>query len=650
MFTNHGDMQNWIKEAESEFANVQAEYAQNRRYYENIQQPSDENGVSLVPDELSYLVVNKIKPHVNLQISKVVGGKVDVNLKGSQAQPHQELLAEINEKNKFHEEFLEKAENFRHVEGLAGLKFVYDPYHDGPFGLGMPEYHAVYCGDGAILLDPNATDGTHTDDQARAYRKKVTLKEALNNPLWRHKRDEIKAETKRKENHDRLHLDIYEIEFVESYLVPAFFDPAQGRRVPISQFISRYEPEYNKHFEEDPTDPEFTGDFGVLDDVLDRAKELLATDDEDFDEQEFIGQLPLVRVKVVLVAKCAGNNGRLLLEPPKPTGYSGFTIIPSIHTVRQWKHKYPASDVFYLRYEQDRINMLNSMIVDSVRKGLKNFTVITGVNDDQERSFVTRKIGNVAEILFLRESDARFQTFDTPSIPMQVLQSLEISNQNFETIGNTNEPDRGQPIDLSGKAIQSLQARADIPVYVNTVHLESALVELFRRTLECMQQKLTSPFNIRREIDGKMQTIYFNTPIEDLKDIGDDELFVVSKDKAGNEIVNMLSAMNIPEVGVDITTNTLVKEQERINKAIMMYNLQQLHPRDLHKAVFPENWNSTFEEALQWNQGLQLTQQMSQLTPAGSEHVQSAIQEAALMEQTADNLGFKDQPSNGAIG
>jgi hypothetical protein len=642
MFSNHDDMIKWIKAAEDEFGLVQSEYQENRRYYENRQAPTDEEGKSLVPKEYSYLVINKIKPHVNLQVSKVIGGEVDVTLKGENIEPLRILLEEIKSKNKFQSLFLEKLENFRHVEGLAGGKFVYDPYKDGAFGLGFPEFHAIKATEGEILLDPNASDGTHEDDQARAYRKRITLKEALNNPLWRHKKDEIRAESNKSNSHeDRLHVNLYEIEFIEKFLVPAFFDPEQGRSVPVSRFISKYESGLNDRFKEEGEAEEFTGDMELMDKALDKARLLLGEDSDDFDQAEFINSLPLMRVEIFLSAKCIGEKGAVLVEPPRPTGYSGFTIIPCMHTIRQHTHKYPASDVFYLRHEQDRINMLNSMIVESVKKGLKNFNIITGVNEDDEKAAFLRKYGRMAEVLFLRSPEARVNTLQTPTIPTQILQALEIANSNFEQIGATNEPDRGQPIDLSGKAIQALQARSDIPVYVATVHLQNSLTELFRRLIECIQMKMTGQFSLQHKIEDELQKIYFNTPTDQITDVDDNDFFVLSVDESGRDVINDLSKINVADVEIEITTNTIVKKQDRVNKAIMMYNLQQLHPMDLHKAVFPNRWSETFEEATNWNQSMQLARIYSQLTPEGMQHVGNATQEAVAAQRTADDLGFK---------
>lgn len=648
MFTSLGDVKQWIKAADDEFSHAQAEYQINRKYYENIQYPTNSKGESLVPDDYSYIVVNKCKPHVNLQVSKVVGGKIDKTLKGEQVTPLENLLDKICEKNKFHEEFIEKVENFRQVEGLAGIKFEYDPYEDSEFGLGFPKFHAIWCGDGAILLDPNATDGTHTDDGARAYRKRITIKEAMTRPEWKKHREQIKARADKKHFEDRMHLDLYEIEFVESYLVPSYFDPNAGKHVPIMDFVSAYTPDYKEKFNDNTGyGDEFTGDFTPVDALVKAARELLLENNDEMteaEELEFIQGLPLIRVKVMLCCKVLGGQDGVLVEEPKPTGYSGFTIIPSMHTIRTSQHKYPSSDVFYLRLEQDKINMLNSMAVESVKLAIKNVTFITGVDGYDEEAYVERKIGNIASTVFLRDASARVTNISTPSIPAPIMQLLELSENNFDYIGNTGEPDRGQPLDLSGTAIQSLQARFDIPLYVSIVHLESSLVELFRRILECVTQKMTQPFTIQREIDGEKRKIYYNTPKSALQgvELNDDEMFVMGKDESGNEVVNYLPSMNVPDVGVDITTNTLVKEQEAVSKAMAMYKLQQLHPQRLHKAVYPESWTETWQEAQEWNQGLALTQQLGQLSPASQEYVQGAINEAMMTEQVVDKAGLKD--------
>lgn len=635
------DVYDWIVVAESEFNARRGEMEKNRKYYENIQKPEG------IPTDISFIVKNLCMQYVNLQVSKVVGGAIDKTLKGKDfVTPIQEqLLDDILEANKFEEFLIEQHANNFNVEGLGGWKVIYNPFKHGKYGLGFPEILNLNPLKGEILLDPNATDGTHRDDRARASKIRMPLKQAIRNPKWKKYWDEISESARESDGHqNERYVDIYEVEFMHVFYVPAFYDVANNSYFPVQDFVPAIDTEQyqarigdiNSNMES--PDYDFTGDYAPNEGAIQKAFGLMpqhAGMDDLYQNTVLIEQEVYFTCKVI--------NGDLMVEFPEPTEFGGFTIIPSFHTIQSYNNKYPLAPLDYLRDTQDRINSISSMMFMDAKKGLKNPVMIQGVTE-KELIKMKRKIAGIGEIFLIDAPNAKITQLSSTSLTPALIQQFELDMQAFADVGNTNDPDRGQPVDLSGKAIVNLQARADLPMYVPSVHLASGLVELFRRLLECVQNKMDKPFVIERQIEGEYRKLYFNYPVDKLPEDYDPEYNFEM-----NGMINPAEMMEIPQIGVDIDTNTVAKEQIAIEKAMAMFNLQQLAPQHLHKAIFPEKWAETLQAATEWNAAMALATQLSQLSPDGQQLAGEEIGKIAMAEQTAAQLGFGNETAKNNI-
>lgn len=633
MFENQQDIFDWISDAEGELNHAMPEYRLNREYYEHKQKPSD------VPNDISYIVKNMIMPHVNLQISKVLGGKVSKELSGDPAivEPMSQLLEDVVEKNKFLEEILPSEENYRQVEGLGGFRVVFDMFEDGPYGLGMPRIYTLDPQKGEILLDPNASNGFHNDDRARAVKKRVLLEEAKKNPRWAKHKDMIGSSASNRYENDHgqeLKIDLYDIEFKKDFYFLSVYDPDRHEYFPIEEFRSNREidQEIGGENPQDRSERPFLGEKRFSDQGLDRARGIFRGG-QNLDQRGFIESLQghTVVIKKTIMFECKVVNYDLLVEEPEPTGFADFTIIPAIHTVRSKDHKYPSSPVMYLRNTQDRINGTSSMMYLEAKRGVKNLHFIRGMTQ-KEFQRTKRVKTDAGEFIFSDNPNADIKAVHASSLSPAMLQQLELDMQAFELIGNTNEPDRGQPVDLSGKAIVSLQARADIPLYVSVTNLENALVEVFRRLIEGFQKFMDKPFMIEREIEGQRRKIFFNTDVNEITDSNDKNLFI----KGG--VINPLDQMHVPKIAVDIMTNTLQKEAEDANKAFAMFQAQQLADIDLHKAIYPKKWSTTLTNAREFNQAMQMVQAFMQLSPDAQQIIAEQMQQVAQAEQQLQQL------------
>jgi len=638
MIMSAGEVFEHISAMENEFSQVQDKYDQCRMYYETIQYPTDKNGKKLVPDDYDYLIIQKIKPYVDFQVSKVIGGKIDITLKGKQENLEglRLFLGDVLEKNKFHEYMLYRIQQNREVEGLCGINTRFDPAEQSEYGLGAIKLDVVNARNGQVLLDPNAKDGMHEDDRMRCLKYKLSMRQALTNPRWKKHWDDIRSGTSQDGHESKKHVDAYEFEFCEEYFIPSFFDPTIGKYRPIREFVSVYDKDFEARVgakADDEGAEEFTGDFVDDEGAIAKCRELLEIPEE-LNVPGLAEQLPLVKHKIYFM--CTVINRQIMVEPPKPTKHAGFKLAASIHTPNEYLHKYPMSKVADLVYEQDRENILQSMALEITKTGLKNPHIFLGVNAEDEKAYATRKIAGIGEFIFFRDPTIQYFQPKAPEIPAHILQNLQLSEKAFDTEGATSEVDRGRAQQPGFKLNMALQARSDIPSVVQTLTLSNSLVEMCRRILEIAKFRLDEPFMLQGTFEGEERDVYFNTPLDEFPGeiAEDDKLHAVSE----RGIVNDLAEIEIPTVGIDIETDSLTKEQMAIEKAGYMYNLQQLHPRDLHRAVYPEKWFETFEAAQEWNQGMALAQQLSQLSEPGKEYVMKAVQTAVAAEMTAGDM------------
>lgn len=166
-------IQDWIQHAEDEFAKVDREYTEARKYFEHEQAPAG------VPANKEYIEENLITDLVYRLQGQLIGGRFQPVLigGGNYAKPMRELFLDILDKNKFKEKIIENISNYYSVEGFCGLKLNFNPFKRSVYGFGFPEIWVIRP-DGSILLDPNSIDPYHEDDIYRIHKVSIPLEEA----------------------------------------------------------------------------------------------------------------------------------------------------------------------------------------------------------------------------------------------------------------------------------------------------------------------------------------------------------------------------------------------------------------------------------------------------------------------------------------
>ena len=589
MFRKTDDIFRWIAAAEADFSAIRGEYHRNREYYENYQAPED------VPKEISYIVRNLIWDYVNRQVAKIVGGKIEPLLFGDErADVVKELIFDILEENQFQEQLLEEMANYFMVEGIAGLKVVFDPFERGKYGLGMPRIYVLRPEE--LRLDPNSGNGFHVDDMARAHVKAIPVEEAKERwPEFENQIGQYSDSFLLGVNRTEEFAELWEIEFRKSFLVPHYLDPITGEYVAYQ--------------------------------IFDEEQNLYVTP-EGIEIPE-----DAVRIRVEKYFVCKVLNRNLIVEKPRLSGFDGFSIIPVINIPRRTKTKYPASPVFLLRDRQDSINVTESIILEVMKKSPKNPVFVVGARES-EISVMKRKFSGVGEVISVQNPEAKVVHVGSPAIPTHIAQKLQIDLDAFDQIGNTSAPDRGEPVELSGKAILALQSRADTPLFVPKVHIESALTQMIRRLVEVFDRRMRFPFSIIREIDGESKEIRFNETVGFADQIEEDKVNVVQEIE-GQRFVNPLMDLKFSKISIDIEMNALAQQNVEMSKALALRDRGALSLIDLHKAIYPKKWQETFENATKENMAQQI---VADLMEMGPEIMQQVFQILQISKQTTEQF------------
>lgn len=193
----------WIGADESAYSQVIDKNKKARKYYESAQKPSG------IPANKAYLVENLCTDLIDGLVGKLIGNDVFINLAGGgkMGEPVRELMKDILKRNKFKERIKEPVANRFYVEGLGGIRFVYDPFKKSPYGVGMPQIFAKRPGE--ILLDADSKGWMHDDDVRRIYPVDMLLSEAK--LRWKDKASQL-DDTSRGQGVEKW-VKIYEIEF-----------------------------------------------------------------------------------------------------------------------------------------------------------------------------------------------------------------------------------------------------------------------------------------------------------------------------------------------------------------------------------------------------------------------------------------------------
>lgn len=576
-----GEFQRIIASAESMWSTAEGGYTTAREYYEGEQKPSG-------ADSNLYITKDLITDYVNRQVSKLVAGEIEPSFVGGDdmIDAGKQLVMKMLEYNKFKEALIEYFGNLFEVEGLAGLKFAFNQFEISDFGLGTPKIYVLRPGE--ILLDPNNTNPFNMDeDILRIMKTRMSLDEAKQR--WYMKKDELNVLSEESNSDEtEMWVDVYEIEWkVMTYFPAAHQDDPQYKNAPEAKLPDLIRNKYTGN-----------GKYKILDmEILQRQ------------EVELQIQVPIFFNSVVV-------GQTVIVENPKPTGYSGFTIIPAHHTMRLSTNKYPHSNVPLLKDSQDMINMLFSILTEVAKAAPKIVPFITGATDD-EIARAKKEIGKPKGLVYFTNPTARVVFPPTPELPNSIVQFLDMQLAILDRIGADYSPSRGEVEgDISGRAIAFLQSRDDLTQYVQKKHIEHSFVELFRRMFECAVSKMSEPFSIYSEIDGQERKIFFNTPADDAEYqqyLGS----VEDEDEKSSEdnlhtftegLINNLSRMKVPEIKVDVQLNVFQKKAEEIEKAQLALNSQMLAPIDYHKAMYPDRYQEIHENWVEFNSANQILQ------------------------------------------
>lgn len=636
MFRSERDLLDHIRASQGELSEVRdTEYKKNREYYENLQVPAG------VPGDLKYIVKNKCLGWVNRQVSKIVGGKVTKTFKSPDKRsfPLEHLVDEILEKNNFYEQKVEIVANRFFVEGLGAFKLRFNPFKDSSFGLGFPEIHTPNPLCDEILLDHNSTDGTHVDDRVRASACDIPLSEALANPRWKDHHESIHSSSRSPKNHGDLEIvRIYDIEFWQKYYVLSFFDAETMSYFPVQRFIHAHDEDFDIKFGEKANTP-FTGDFADDEEGMLKAAEIIKRNriqsgipvNEEITREEIAENTVYIETDILFQARSLDTD--FLLEKPEKTDYAGFTTCVAMHTHRSINHKMPSSPLSALTDTQDRINASSSMMYQEAKKGIKNATVLSGVTYDEFTKF-RRTIADIGVVYTVDNPNFRIHQIGQSNISPVLLQQFEIDHQAFDDVGETSGIDRGQQIDLSGKAIDLMQRRTDIPLYVPITHFSLCLKELFRRIVECVINQMDKPFFIQRKIDGEQKKIFFNFPVDRLPEGNNDEDdFDENMNFEIDGMINPLRGMKIPDIGVEIEPDTTAKESVDVQKAMASFDRKILSPLDVLKALYPNTWAEKYENMLESNQSMQIAAAIANLSQEAQQQVMQYLEQQAAADE-----------------
>jgi hypothetical protein len=230
--------------------------------------------------------------------------------------------------------------------------------------------------------------------------------------------------------------------------------------------------------------------------------------------------------------------------------------------------------------------------------------------------------------------NARVHFIPDRQLPPSLVQFDQMNRMSFAENAGDYAPERGQNEgDLSGKAIQLLNAKGQLSQFVARENLESAFEDLGDLIIETIKTKMTNPFVLYDILDGEEVEVHYNTPIQMLPmDYQPNALEGVDENGVINNVENF--PQNGSEVKIDL--NAAEKEQMEQQKALISYERQILSRKDFTKALYPQDWVDIYKNKTIEDQALQLVEKIMQ---GGPEFAQLAADQidrlAAMIEQNA---------------
>ena len=399
-----------------------------------------------------------------------------------------------------------------------------------------------------VRLDPNSRDGMHFDDIYRIHAKRIPLETAKGHPTWINK-DKITASME--------------------------LDTQRSGEITQIQFCDLYEIEYYQ--------TEYSRD----------------------ENGNRIEEDIWYRVKYI--------NKVVQVEAPVKTGYPVCRIIPAIHTPRTLvdKGRYPFGIYALIGQNQDQLNVVESVMLDAVKASIKNFVTGKGVNPEDEGK-VRDQLARTNGVYFTSNPQADIRVIPGNPITPALVQWADRTRFRFDEQTGSSGSQRGQEVgQLSGRAINSLQAAGSIPELTAKANLENALTDLGVCIATYIERNMSKQqFSIFRDIDGNEREIRFNQ----MPDVGfePDEYNMV---EAKGGLINPLAGIGNMGVRMHVEMNQVQQKDYKLNLALLMRARADLSLMDVMREVYPDSWKDKMQNVMKEQSVTALIQDIANTDP-----------------------------------
>ena len=351
-----------------------------------------------------------------------------------------------------------------------------------------------------------------------------------------------------------------------------------------------------------------------------------------------------IEVEKEVYYKAKVINKTVVVEEPKKTGYSRFTLIATIHTPRMQTSTEPFGTVLPVIQTQDIMNATGSAAYEVLKSDIKNLFVVLGGTDD-EVAVAKRDLAKPNALVNFK-SATNFQQVKSLGLSPAMLQLYEWRRKAFDEISGRYAPEKGASEQaLSGRAIAFLQNRGITPELTKKAHLEYALSELGFLLIECAIKKMSEqPFAVDRVVDGRKRKLYYNYKKEDLGDVEIDEYNVL--DEEG--YINHLVGIDIDEIDLEIKIRMNAQEEEAFeaNKAMNAFQAGLLPMKTTLKKLYPKRGEEYYEAKMNETQAMQVMKMMEE-NPEVGQMVMKGMQEMITIQEMQDKAKEQNAGTQG---
>lgn len=444
---NEDDFKNWVVQAEAAFNKNKSNFETDRKYFENVQAPSD------VPSDKAYIIENRSTDLVRRLSGQMISGKINLNVTGGgeRALPLRLLHDDILEENDFQTLQIEEGTNNFYCEGYGGIKWRYNTKKLSKYGIGSPEIDMLQYDE--LWLDPNAKKGMHTDDIFRIHPKRILLSYAKQK--WSKKADAIHdSMNDGSETETERFCDLYEIEFKETREISETIKEGEnaGKSIKLEKDVYFIVKIINQTVVVEGPEPTGYPCFRLIPMIHTPRKDV---------NNEF---------------------GRYSFGPLRLNSQT-----------------------------QDHLNVLSSIIHEAVKADIKNLTILVGANPDEEANYKLEAAKTNGLVVIQNPNakiEWAPRPGISPAL-LQAKEMTEhrfdVATSNY---GPSRGETQG---DLSGKAIGLLQDTGIAGEYTAQSHIEYAFTQLSRCILHCITKEMDTPFYIISQIEGEEKAVHYNS-------------------------------------------------------------------------------------------------------------------------------------------